>query len=52
MDSASNIRTQAGTEALTEVEGPDWAVKNAQAIEAYNFRVEGWGVFSDGPRVF
>jgi antitoxin CcdA len=48
----SKLLEQALVETLTEKKRIEWLAQNRAALEAYNQRIEGRGVFSDGLRRF
>jgi antitoxin CcdA len=48
----SNIAEVAIAQAVKESMADRWLKENAEAIQAYNKRVEAHGVFSDGVRTF
>jgi len=48
----SRIAELAIAQAVKEALAEDWLKENAEAIQAYNQRVEAQGVFSDGARTF
>lgn len=48
----SNVAETAIAHAVKESLAERWLKENADAIQAYNRRVEAHGVFSDDPRVF
>ena len=48
----SSIAEAAIAQAIREAQAKRWLAENAEAIQAYNERVEAQGVFSDGIRAF
>lgn len=48
----SKLLEQALVDILTERKRTEWLEQNREALEAYNQRIEGRGVFSDGQRTF
>lgn len=48
----SSVAESALAQAVKESLAERWLTENAEAIQAYNERVEAHGVFSDGSRAF
>jgi antitoxin CcdA len=48
----SSIAEAAIAQAIREAQAGSWLAENAEAIQAYDERVENWGIFSDGRRTF